>query len=607
MPARLHTALSGEKGHVSERQFIERLVELGDARTQIWGNVDYLQGVGDLDAIVLHEDIGFFTIEIKGITLDMIEEYGLKHCRIKGRSGPHPVDQIGLATLDLRHYLGRFPGARAPFFLMTAAFPRITRAAFVSRFNDPQVVLHADSLIFAEDLEAPTELWRRLQHVKEFPAKGRSAWDPIPTAQQVSRFTDLVKPGPLPTSSQADQERGGVLRRQVASPSNVSQKYIVPGHRPPTIFRGAPGTGKTVRLQEIAVGHARAGRAVLLTCFNRVLASTLRGIMASQNLGDEVDRRIVITHVDELRKQLADDRDTFQGMFGTVCVDEGQDMSDESFEFLRSLASADAEWFIADGPGQELYGSANKTGEPAVFLANARSRGVVETLRRNFRNSSAGYLVAQGAFEKSPDISTVATWVDDHPLRRPTEDASSMLDLEGTQMTAGGELPQFIRIQLPPGGDWRQAKLHSYVAVFNAVLEQLAAEGKRRDLAVLCARSDRASAEPQLAREALAMLGVPVHDQIDGVARDTVVPEDHVRLTTIHSSRGIEASRVVILDYDRGVSAAEAHTRNSRIMSHIALSRGQIGTTIIALEGASSPHLMFIEELVKAYQPQEDD
>jgi len=32
---------------------------------------------------------------------------------------------------------------------MTAAFPRITRQAFVSRFNDPQVVLHADSLLFA--------------------------------------------------------------------------------------------------------------------------------------------------------------------------------------------------------------------------------------------------------------------------------------------------------------------------------------------------------------------------------------------------------------------------------------------------------------------------
>ena len=188
MPALLHTALPDAKGHASERAFLERLVELGDARTQVWGNVDYLQGVGDIDAILLQSDIGIFTIEVKGVSLDMIERYGLKHCKITGRSGPHPVDQIGLATMDLRNYLGRFPGTRAPFFLMTAAFPRITRRAFVSRFSDPQVVLHADSLVFADDLESQTKLWRRLLAVREVPAKGRGARDPIPTAEQVARF-----------------------------------------------------------------------------------------------------------------------------------------------------------------------------------------------------------------------------------------------------------------------------------------------------------------------------------------------------------------------------------------------------------------------------------
>lgn len=606
MTARLHTTLPEERGHAAERAFIERLVELGDARTQVWGNVDYLQGVGDLDTILLHEEIGFFTIEIKGVGLDSILEYGLKHCRIKGRSGPHPVDQVGLATMDLRNYLGRFPGVRSPFFLMTAAFPRISRAAFVRRFDDPQIVLHAESLIFEEDLESSVALWRRLRQIRNVPAKGRGAKDPVPSAEQVARFTDLIKPGPLPAASQADHERGGVLRRQIAKPSNISQKYTSPGSRPPTIFRGAPGTGKTVRLQEVAVGHARAGRAVLLTCFNRVLASTLRGIMASQDLGDDVSRRIVVTHVDELRKQLAEDLDSFAGTFGTICVDEGQDMADDAFEFLAALASDDAEWFIADGPGQELYGTANRTGEAATFLVRARDGGTIETLRRNFRNSSAGYLVAQGVFERSPDLSSVAKWVDAHPLRRPAGDTAGMLELEGTQMTPGGELPQIIRLSVPPTGNWRQAKLHSYVAVFNAVLERLATEGKRRDMAILCARGDRLSGDPQLAREALAMLGVPVHDQIDGVARDSAVPDGHVRLTTIHSSRGIEASRVVILDFDRGVSSAEAHLRNSRIMSHIALSRGQIGTTIVTLEEASNPHLIFLEELVRAYEPQED-
>ena len=95
------------------------------------------------------------------------------------------------------------------------------------------------------------------------------------------------------------------MPRSAYSLTTNDQKYLHPGKRPPTIFRCAPGTGKAVRRQEIAVAHARGGRAVLFTCFNRVLASTLRGVMASQKLGDQVENRIVITHVDELRKQLA--------------------------------------------------------------------------------------------------------------------------------------------------------------------------------------------------------------------------------------------------------------------------------------------------------------
>ncbi|MGH3997619.1 MAG: hypothetical protein ACRDTJ_09180 [Pseudonocardiaceae bacterium] len=602
MPAELHTTLPDEKGHVAERQFIERLVDLGMPGSAVWGNVDYLQGVADIDTVLHWPSVGLFTIEVKGVGLDMIEEYGLKLCRIKGRSGPHPVEQISLATLDLRNYLSRFPEARTPFFLMTAAFPRISRNAFVTRFDDPQIELHAESLIFTEDLESTAALARRLQTIRVTPARGRGAKNPVPTAEQMARFTDLIKPAPRSVSSQADQERGGVLRRQVASPSSVSRKYLQPGRRPPAIFRGAPGTGKTVRLQEIAVAHARAGRAVLFTCFNRVLASTLRGVMESQGLGEAVDRRIVITHVDELRKQLGDDLSGFTGMFNTVCIDEGQDMADDAFEFLEQLASNNAEWFIADGPGQELYGPANRAGEPPKFLAAARDEGTVEILRRNYRNASASYLVAQAVFENSPDLGSIPAWVEKHPINPRRGDGSEMLALTGTQMTPGGELPEVIRVTLPPAGDWRQAKLHAYAAIFSSALELLASEGKRRDLAIVCARGDTKSAEPKWAREALAMLDVPVHDQIAGTGRDTVVPEEHVRLTTIHSSRGIEASRVILLDFANGVSGAEHHIRNSRIMSHIALSRGQLGTAIVVVDGSTSPHLAFIEELIKAYK-----
>ena len=277
-------------------------------------------------------------------------------------------------------------------------------------------------------------------------------------------------------------------------------------------------------------------------------------------------------------------------------------MADDAFEFLSDLAAT-----MRNGSSPTVRVKSCTDSEQdrrAVQRSSQKpaSEGTVETLRRNFRNSSAGYLVAQAVFERSPDLDAIPEWIAKHPSRRRAEDtignARSRGHPDGARRRSARGHPDFAA----PGGDWRQAKLHGYVAIFNAALEKLASEGKRRDLAILCARGDGKSSEAQWAREAL------------GVARRASTrpdrrsctrcrrPEDHVRLATIHSSRGVEASRVIILDFANGVSSSELHTRNSRIMSHIALSRGQIGTTIIAVDGSTNPHLMFIEELVRAYK-----
>jgi hypothetical protein len=352
-----------------------------------------------------------------------------------------------------------------------------------------------------------------------------------------------------------------------------------------------------VRLQEIAVAHARAGRAVLFTCFNKVLASTLRGILATQEMGQEVDRRVVVTHVDELRRQLdQSDLQAFAGLFGTICVDEAQDMSQASFELLSALVSEKGEWFLADGPGQELYGPA------APFLERARDVGTTENLRRNFRNTSAGFLVAQADYEHAPDLTRNAPWLRTRPITVTRDSSVPGLDLNLPDTRPGGELPDVVRLGVPHGAGWRQAKLHGYAAVFMRELEKLESEGRHRDLAILCARGDARSAEPQIAREALDLIGIPVHDQVHPSSRGQSVPRDHVRLTTIHSSRGVEASRVVILDLAGGLSQHDDHRTNSRIMAYIALSRGQHGTTIVALDDAHSAYLDFIEGIVTAYR-----
>ena len=78
MTARLYTRLPDGKGHHGEREFVGRVVELGNVRSHVWAGVDYLPGgVPDIDAIFIQEDIGCFNIEVKAVSLDMIEDFGL--------------------------------------------------------------------------------------------------------------------------------------------------------------------------------------------------------------------------------------------------------------------------------------------------------------------------------------------------------------------------------------------------------------------------------------------------------------------------------------------------------------------------------------------------
>lgn len=603
MPAKIYTDVPSGDGHWGEQQLVTRLVELGNDRTHLWAGVDYLPGgVPDIDLVLIQADLACFNIEIKGIPIDAIERYGLDVCDIRGRStSHHPVKQAGVAQIGLRNYFPTVSNVRCPYLFATAAFPRIRRKDMVARFDGQPLLLQFEGMIFEEDLVDEHALQARLQRITQQPPRGLPPRHPLPEQRQLDAAIRVLDPGARKVAaSRSDRARGATIAENVGRPgarpssSGPAAKYLQPGQARKVVFRGAAGTGKTVQLQEIAVAHARAGRAVLFTCYNRVLASTLRHILSTQQLGEAVDKRIVVAHVDELRKQLGDSIESFTGLFGTICIDEAQDMEQVSFEFLCELASPDGEWFLADGHGQELYSHRSD------FVAKAREQGTVETLRRNFRNSSAGFLVAQATYEHAPDEAAIPDWTARRPLRaakQPTPDAL----FELPQSDDGGHLPRVVRVDRS-GPDWRKKRLNAYTAVIFAELEKLAEEGNSRDLAILCAEGDQKSEEAGVARQALQLLGVPVHDQIEVGGRDRPVEEGQVRLVTIHSSRGIEASRVVVLGMATGISQDPRHQTNSRVMSYIALSRAQTATTVIAPDNVANTFVDFIESLVATYR-----
>ena len=618
-----------EPGHRGEVQFAKHLVDLTDESTHLWFSVDYLPGVTDLDLLLCHQRAGFFCVEVKAFALDAIREYSAAHMVVAGRSGSkHPLKQARRAQLKLVEYL-KAVRVSPPFFYTIAAFPKIGRSAFLQRFGGASAVqLQAAGMLFAEDLVSEEAMAARLMQIQRRPPFGAAPQYPrAPRHDEIRAVAEAIDPAGSPTASRSDLERSAVLRVPVTKTSrrqNRLASYIEPGTRQPTVFHGYPGTGKTYYLLRIALEHAKAGRSVLFLCFNKVLASDIRRMLSTTGFPKEVARRIDVAHAWALRGRYSDayvDGDdgvlgelpsifadqTPLEEYGTVCVDEAQDLPEWAFRLVDWHAESGAEWFLANGPGQELYAR-----EPCPYMSQlmrkAFERGTVERLRRVYRTAQVDFLVAQGLYEHAPDVVRIPRWVADHPLPSPKkvrgEEMEALFDtpLDAEFDSLGAlpavvEIPRWSEALAQTDRDLRRSRIRE---VLRGELAEAAAAGRPGDVAVLL-RHVKQPSDADDARAVLADLQVPYIDQIDSKNRDLLLPAGHVRLVSFVSARGIEAHRTVLLGFDDlGDGSADA-LRDSRNQAYIALSRAKAGTTVITRPHRRGPLSAFLVDLVNAY------
>lgn len=596
MPGHVHTSLPEGEGHYGERLFAEQAIAAADERTHFWFCLS-VPGVNEIDAIILHEDIGAFVIEVKGMTIEGVETYDLETCAIRGREkGRHPVKQAHWAMTKLRIFLEDIGVRPPPFFFTTAAFPRINRQSMADRFGASQadgiagkrMARHYHSLIFSDDL-SPGQLLDRLRAIQKDPPAGPVPNRPVPSAKQVREFIEATTGRSDEINATSDRDRASLLTkpgRRVAR-DTVAQ-FLTPAQRAPVVLRGFPGTGKTMFLLEIAIAHAEAGRVVLFTCYNKVLGASLRASLQSRDLPKAVADRVLLADVFAIRSGLKDaGLDELKQSFGTVCVDEAQDMGEEHFEFIGELASSTAEWFLADGEGQELYDPASS------FLLGARADGIRQQLNRRFRGSSAGQLVAQAVFETELDRSLIPKWVADRPLQTEPE----TLDVE---VRVAGELPVIKLVKRASAGSREEA----YAREIETELALLRSLGSPFDLTVMVPR--KSGDEIELVRRAIAMVGVECLDQVYDENRRRILPKDHIRLVTIHSARGIESTRALVFGSREHRFAGDRDLppqRVNRNAGYIAMSRAKHGTRVVMVEGDPvSEFGAFVSDLVSSYQ-----
>ena len=570
---------------VGELRFAEKLGSLLDGRAHAWFGVNYLRGVNDIDLLLWHDAIGVFTIEVKAISLSMIEEFGLTTCKIQDRKpGPSPHAQAQKAELGLRRYL---EGKKFKIFnVPTAAFPLISRAEWNSTWASKGQLSGewAESIIFEEDLQSgPEVLLKRLRYIYFNPPSGsgsdRSFSNNQKTFEELKRIVSPEQEKPIPLPS--DMIRLRELEESVYRETKNRFPAFGAGQ---LVYTGHPGTGKTFRLVQIGFEHAAAGAKVLFLCFNKVLAADIRRMLAGREfisrqlrLGEDPSESFVLEVADVwdvLLQRLAEqglagemgnemeassDSNSFDArgreavellgsvrdeiaVYDTVLIDETQDFREWQLNLAKLHLKSGGTLLIALGKGQELYPV-----DPAI--ESLLETIPTQSLRRNFRNTKESFRAAYVAH-----VSQLAREKIKSSAKRFVNDFSGQ-DLELDFERAEGRYPILEPVDIssltgedPSSPFYAEEEMVTLVARYQQILrEQIDFLDERlRPIDLLLLVPNEKCVEARAVKRALEELKQEYIDLTDQKLRRATVSPTSVRLCTFHSARGIEGYRVVI-------------------------------------------------------------
>lgn len=628
--ATLHNELpQAELGHYQEHIAAKLLATINDPALHVWFGINYLRRVSDIDAIIWHEDVGVFVVEIKGVPLSAVLRFGRHACEIQDRpSTQTPQHQALRAMYDLKNWLGAH--SLSPYMVPTVLWPRFRKADWRQRWSgDPDTANLSSSFLFLDDLQGGAgHFQKQLRSVWTNPPVGKGGGTFHHTKEALDLFSTALTKLATPTPTPSDLERLRVLEGQVSA--QVLKKHLDTKARH-VVFRGYPGTGKTFRLLRLGLAYAQEGKQCLFVCFNKVLASDTTRMLSHSTILAATSRTLEVVDIyamlslyaapfgvelppnapashDQWAALVIAELQSHEGQglpkYDAILVDEAQDLPAWTLEFLQLFAADRTRWFFADGPNQSLYG------ETPAWLEGLRGTAQVEQLRRNFRNTRPGFLLAQVYCDYAPDISKAIAGLGKaqggssqlfFEFARPSGEVPAVVPIDDARVWSGhsGEVLDSFGIDLQ-----EEVMTSEIAALIMAELEKLQDEQYPIDLLVLV--PDTQSAWAGWARRALAMVckdreGYEYIDYVDEACRRRVAHRTQVRLATFHSARGIEACRVLVLGIEQLMSVAQQVGISHRNLGYVVLSRALFQTTVgRVVSRRTSDCGLFIERVVQA-------
>ena len=618
----LHTAIPDKiQGHIGEHNLANILLELKGLDAELWFGVDYLPNVRDIDLILFHKQAGLYLIEVKAVELDAIATFDLKNFRLKPNlERKHPQEQIRIAQINLKTYVQDWSTIakkpkHVPFMQTSIIWPLISRSDWNARFTDPQIRKLSESMLFKDDIRSARNLVDALQLLWTKPL------GPVPPQNCRGEHIGMDNLRESIRTSEYKMEFSSVekeeISRSVSQSKDYASKYPA-GPKYQVSFEGAPGTGKTTILREIALAHASAGGNVLHICFNKTLAADQvreyqylnKSDLGFIDVRDEwafyksIEPSVVISQKDQLldilKKALQKREPREIVYYDTIILDESQDSSENIFQALQLVARPTASWFVAYGSGQELHNISANGDATAPWLQEWFRSAERNTLRRSFRNSTRAFLMSQAFWEKFPDLENAKKWVLEKIDRNPKGESTMELDLN---------LPT-------PKNDFRITAfgIDYHSALKNLILESLEdarSAGRGGDLLIVVGyprmgpKSEEFSSYGEVlnvANEISEETGIEVFDLYPVENRRKITKLESIRIAHYQIIRGLSASHVILFDLQALEKWCEDNNSRGgpplRNLGNIALSRSKVSTIIASRSGENSVTTNFLQELL---------